>query len=405
MTLFEYLLGVLWARGSKDWVKEAAGFSTVLSAWLPFLGIGDNAHAKYNSRYTALPGNTKTAVQLAFEHLTTVAASTTSRIHILTFDGTASLGGTATTANPSAKGNLTGQDVFKETGGAYPAILGYRLSKTITGPASTPVNSAKWVWHGIDYHPEYALTGEPATIGSQVAVPSIPPAALGATIPTIGKNVARAVVMAQQVIASIPAGEKIVLSGLSQGSFAVRVLYDEFRIGALQSRRNDLIGIVNFGDACRPAGVTIPGGTNPGGEGVCKLPVWLPLSQQWTTTGLIQNPDSFYRAYTNPTDAATTSPAWSSSGGRITGLVCKAVLYGPPTASGNWGLLEDWTTRSDYFRFLGTVFSRPLASLRTAPGRARNRSTVDGAALRTAMTAVNADVRPRWVYGSSVPPK
>jgi len=398
MTIFAYLIGVLITRAPFNWLTILNDVLFLFFQWLPFLGKPeDNPHAKYYSTYTQLPNNTKSAVQLAYEHLTSLANSTGStKIHILTFDGTMSLGAYATTGNKDATGNLVGKDAMVESGGAYPAALAYRLKYGLSSTSSTPTLSTKWTWHGVDYHPEYSF-GEPAVFGTQVPTSTINVfSALTATIPTLGKNVTRAVTMAQQIINTIPVGEKIVLSGLSQGTFPIRVLYDEFRIGALQSRRADLIGIVNFGDCARPAGWTIPGGTDPGGEGVCKLPVWLPLSQQWTSSGLIQNPDSFYWSFCNPNDAAAASALGSSFGGKIMGLLVKAVLYGPPpTTSFGWGLLEDWTSRTDYMRMVEIPFSSPLTTLESTPAkvaaRRRNRSAVDRAALQSSATLAAAD--------------
>ena len=403
MTLFSFLIGVLLSRRPLTYLTEATTVFQTFSQWFPFIGpLGlDNPHGLYNSPYTLLPNNTKSAVQLAYEYLTTVAASTTPKIHILTFDGTASMGGTSTTGKSTATGNLTGQDVFTETGGAYPAILGYRLKYGLSSSASTPTLSNKWVWHGIDYHPEYVLTGEPAVIGTQMPV-GLP--VIAAPIPTVGKNIARAVTLAQQVINSIPVGEKIVLSGLSQGSFASRVVYDELRRGSLQARKNDLIGVVNFGDACRPAGWSIPGGNDPGGEGACKLPMWLPLSQQWTPTGLIDNPDTFYWSFANPNDAAACVQSGFTFAGTLMGLLCKFILYGPPpNLFVGWGqLVNDWTTRSDYIQMLNNLFSQPLLDLEANPtireSRRTNRSAVDRSALQTTIELSSTDPEIRTVY-------
>jgi len=411
MTLFSYLIGVLLARRPLTYLTEVGNLWLALSQWFPMLGeiAGENPHALYNSTYTPLPGNTKSAVQLAYEHLAALGnASTAPKIHILTFDGTASMGGTSTTARATATGNLTGQDVFTETGGAYPAILGYRLKYGLSNSTSTPTLSNKWVWHGIDYHPEYTLTGEPAVIGTQMAV-TVP--VLTALVPAVGKNIARAVTLAQQVINSIPVGEKIVLSGLSQGSLASRVVYDELRRGSLQARKNDLISVVNFGDGCRPAGRSIPGGNDPGGEGACKLPMWLPLSQQWTPTGLIDNPDTFYWSFANPNDAASCTQSGSTFAGSLIGLGCKALLYGPPpTMTTGWGqLVNDWTTRSDYFKFLGLSYSQPLLDLfNTDPlspirvARRTNRAGTDRTALQTSLELASTDPEIRAVYPATL---
>lgn len=290
MPIFGYLIGVLVALNPFTWLDDALGAADLLAQWLPFFGKAEgNAHARYNSPYTSMTGNTKSAVQLGYEHLIELGNNTSTKLNLFSFDGTASMGGSWTPA-----------DLFSEPGGAYPQILGKRLQDT---------NPAKWVWKPIDYHPEYVLYGEPAVIGTQIELIDGPlPVLSGIIIPTIGKNIERAVKMAYDQIVALPAGEKIVLSGLSQGTFAVRVLYDEFRFGALQSRRADLAGIVNFGDACRPNGWTVPlaGAIDPGGEGVCKLPMWLPISQQWTLTGLIADPEALYWAFANLTDAAST---------------------------------------------------------------------------------------------------
>ena len=384
MPIFGYLIGVLVALNPFTWLDDALGAADLLSQWLPFFGKPEgNAHARYNSPYTSMTGNTKSAVQLGYEHLIELGNNTSTKLNLFSFDGTASMGGSWTPA-----------DLFSEPGGAYPQILGKRLQDT---------NPAKWVWQPIDYHPEYVLYGEPAVFGTQIELTDGPlPVLSGIIIPTIGKNIERAVKMAYDQIVALPAGEKIVLSGLSQGTFAVRALYDEFRFGALQSRRADLAGIVNFGDACRPHGWTVPlaGAIDPGGEGVCKLPMWLPISQQWTLTGLIADPEALYWAFTNLTDAASTQSSGTVFAGKITGLLCKALLYGPPPAATGWGNLTDWTTRTDYTRFINVASNVTLANLESTPAkvdaRRANRSAVDRAALAATFTDMAPDLKMYW---------
>ena len=279
-------------------------------------------------------------------------ASTGPKINLYSFDGTGSLGGTST--GPGG--------VYAEIGGQYPQILGKRLQDS---------HPAIWRWQPVDYHPEYILTGEPPVMGAQTFFPgTIPDAITGIVVPTVSRAVDRAVNLAAASIQSLPAGDKIVLSGLSQGSLAVRVLYEEIMTGALQSRKDDLVGVINFGDACRPPGRTVPldGAFDPGGEGASVLPMWMPLSQRWTTSGHYVNPPSHYWAFANINDAASCANSTPGPTRTLMARMAKYVLYG--AASGpDWRTVNDWTNRSDYIRFYNTIFSTPLAATQnTQPG-------------------------------------
>jgi hypothetical protein len=61
---------------------------------------------------------------------------------------------------------------------------------------------------------------------------------------------------------------KFGLSGYSQGAIVCSSVLWELRFGSLQHRYADLIGAVMFGNPKREAGVTFPGGINPGGAGM-----------------------------------------------------------------------------------------------------------------------------------------
>ena len=276
------------------------------------------------------------------------------KINLYSFDGTGSLGGYVTSS--------PGGGVFDESGGQYPQILGRRLQDN---------NPAVWRWKPVDYHPEYILTGEPPYIGTQTWFEgSIPKAITGITVPTVSRAVERAVNLAADSILALPPGDKIVLSGLSQGSLVVRVLYEELMSGALMSRKDDVIGVVNFGDACRPPGRTVPlaGAFDPGGQGASVLPMWMPLSQRWTTSGHYVNPPAYYWAFTNVNDAASCASSTPGPTSTFMAKMAKYVLYGAASGT-DWRSVADWTNRSEYIRFYNTIFSTSLAAAQnTEPG-------------------------------------
>lgn len=185
-------------------------------------------------------------------------------ITIYTLDGVASTGA----AKP--------YDPVKNPASGFAADLGNRLAKA---------DPSTWAWTPIDYSPGQILTAyEP-----------------------FGYAVARGVADATDKILNTPG--KIVLASHSQGSLLSTTLYNEFRYGSLRSRRSDLIGIVNFGDATRPAGWTVPlyGVRDAGGTGAMTLP--LRQSYGVSNTGLVNVPESFYWAPTNLGDNAAAAPS------------------------------------------------------------------------------------------------
>lgn len=61
---------------------------------------------------------------------------------------------------------------------------------------------------------------------------------------------------------------KFAFCGYSQGAIVAANILWELRYGSLQHRYQDLIGAVTFGNPCREAGHTFPGGIDPGGSGM-----------------------------------------------------------------------------------------------------------------------------------------
>lgn len=228
------------------------------------------------------------------------------QIIILTFDGTASPGA-----------SWVG-DLFKDEGGSYPAKLAKRLVN---------FDPATWVWCPVEYHPEWILSGQP---GVNTGIGS------GKPVPTLKAAFDRATTIATAFINDNP-GSKIVLSGLSQGTFPVSLMYNELLnpAGSLYSRRNDLLSVVNFGDACRPAGKTIPlaGAIDPGGRGAMTYPML--QSYGWRSTGAIERYsafgtlyDQFYWSFCNLNDAASAVAA--DAAGEKLAKLARMVCYGSP---------------------------------------------------------------------------
>jgi len=85
--------------------------------------------------------------------------------------------------------------------------------------------------------------------------------------------------------------------------------------------------------------------------------------------------------------------------------VCKALLYGPPpTVTRGWGqLVNDWTTRSDYFKIMGLPsYSQPITSLgsnlTTRVAKQTSRAGTDRTALQAAVELASTDPEIRAVY-------
>lgn len=162
---------------------------------------------------------------------------------------------------------------FDDPLGCYPQKIGHRLQN---------YNPEIYEWFPVDYTPYLILTdGRPLIEMSDTAVGIV-----------------------TSDVLSRPAGTKFVLSGLSQGTLSVGRLYNEFRFGTLQARRNDLVGIINFGDGLRPAGWTVPfpGAVDPGGSGV--IGNALVRQSYGSVPGVIANPDPFYLSFNQPGDVA-----------------------------------------------------------------------------------------------------
>lgn len=245
-------------------------------------------------------------------------------ITVFTFDGTASEGAW-----------FTG-DLAADEGGAYPQKLACRLVNA---------DPATWRWSAVDYHPEWTLFGEPGDPNTAPAgVSGLVGAALkileGLPCPSLYRQFDRAYTLFKNALLALPAGSPFVLSGLSQGTMAVRLCYGELMQGELVSRRDDLVAIVNFGDACRPQGWTIPlaGAIDPGGFGVQKMP--MKLKSGWTSSGLITpHPGMgvippYYWSFCNLNDSASTID--DSSAGIKMQKMARALYFGTPAATSNW---------------------------------------------------------------------
>ncbi len=200
-------------------------------------------------------------------------------ISIYTYDGSGSLGATYTSGPYVVPGESNPQGL-SYIGGGYPATLGSMLQ------AYDPLT---WEWHPVEY--------KPLIYGAAVSIE-------------------RGLEMGRQQIAADP--NYIVLSGLSQGTFITSNLINEMRYGALQDKYDDLIAVVNFGDALRPDGWTIPPASavkylghaaedvlDPGGHGACGFPIPLSYGDH---TGLLTDPEDFYWSFANMNDPATTVP-------------------------------------------------------------------------------------------------
>lgn len=238
------------------------------------------------------------------------------KIVIYTFDGTASPG--ASVGYNEMATTLPDGDEFVDTligtveslgypielnwGGGFPATLAKKL---------VAADPQTWEWYPVEYFPHRCLSrGWP-----------------------IKRNHDLAISLAKAHMANNP-DKKIVLSGLSQGTTVVATLYNELRYGDLIHRKDDLVGIVNFGDVRRAENSTIPlpGALTPPGGGSFNMPLLprnnsFPLTQSYgPVPGRIQNPDPFYWSLSHMYDPAS---AMSGVGAWLTGQIGHAMFYGP----------------------------------------------------------------------------
>lgn len=242
----------------------------------------------------------------------------TKKISIYTYDGSGSMGATYTSGPYVA--NAKGQTY---AGGGYPASLASMLI------AYDPLT---WEWHPVEY--------KPLVLGAHVSIE-------------------RGLEMGRTQIAADP--NYIVLSGLSQGTFITSNLYNEFRYGALQDKLDDLIAIVNFGDALRPQGWTIPPAgavkylghsagdvLDPGGHGACMFPIPLSYGDH---TGQLEDVDDFYWSFANMGDPATTVLSDAA------GMLQSQLAYDMGHAEG-----EGFDQVMDFVQDLGSYFMQKYSS-------------------------------------------
>ena len=201
-------------------------------------------------------------------------------IHILTYDGTAS-------DDPRRI-----SDPHYNPGGGYPQELASLL---------VDADPTTWAWRPFgppEYDPMLALADCP-----------------NGFINPIGGNLWNGLNAGINYVKANP-GKKFVLAGLSQGTLVTGPLYNEFRFGTLQSQRADLIGVINFGDACRGAKQVIPmhGATDPGGTGAALFRMQQTYQQpSLSGSGLHTNPDTFYWPFVQPNDAAAAVSSTASN--------------------------------------------------------------------------------------------
>lgn len=267
----------------------------------------------------------------------------TKPITIYTFDGTASAGASVV-SNP-----------ITNAGGGYPAELAARL---------VAADPQVWNWFPVDYVPNRALPPDFRPVSRNVAdaYNGGTVASNSAVTDNLGSAAGRAIPSVKAAILATPG--KIVLSGLSQGTIAVGYFLNEFRYGQLQSRLGDLIAVVNFGDAFRPQGWTIPlhGATNPGGTGTLLLP-W--VQTYGNSTGLHRPtvaptlaPD-LYWSFSNVGDAASSAAA---SAQPLLSRIAQRLMYGTPQSLNNVVLFYDRQgvpNGPDITGLLGTNFGLP----------------------------------------------
>lgn len=207
-------------------------------------------------------------------------------VYIITFDGTASQAATnfEISENPTVGDpNPTLTNAQRRTGGGFPANVAQRLTRH---------DPNTWKWIPIDYKPGFRL--------QNILDPN-------ATfdIPQKNGSIGRALAMLGATLYTIPAGAKIVLSGLSQGAWVASLAFEEFRHpqGQFHYRWNDLVAVINFGSPRRPYGhhIPLPGAIMPSGQGVADYPHELSFG---SVPGLVDDPPEWMWDFCMINDAA-----------------------------------------------------------------------------------------------------
>lgn len=214
-----------------------------------------------------------------------------SKIVVYTFDGTA-----------SGMDGLGGPTDYQTPNFSYPQKVAKRLQD---------YNPNIYEWFPVDYTPYLFLTEFRTMIErSDVALSIVVPDVL-----------------------SRPAGTKFVLCALSQGTLSSGRLYNEFRYGSLQSRKDDLIAVINFGDLLKPAGWSLPmeGSVSCPGHGIVGN---IPLAHSFgNIPALISDPDPFYLSFNQPGDIVGCNNL-TGSARQVMDYMWQRVLYGVQTAQG-----------------------------------------------------------------------
>ncbi|ANH50029.1 lysin B [Mycobacterium phage Loadrie] len=82
--------------------------------------------------------------------------------------------------------------------------------------------------------------------------------------PSVNEGVAELI----SLINKLAPGRKFALCGYSQGAIVCSLVLIEILFGSLSHRKGDLLGGSMFGNPMRQAGVSFPGGRDPGGRGI-----------------------------------------------------------------------------------------------------------------------------------------
>lgn len=111
----------------------------------------------------------------------------------------------------------------------------------------------------------------------------------------MGASVDAGVLELINLINKLRPGRKFALCGYSQGAIVCSLVLIEILFGSLQHRKGDLLGGAMFGNPMRQAGVSFPGGKNPGGRGIAE--------NQLTVT------PPHWNEYADPGDIYAATPA------------------------------------------------------------------------------------------------
>lgn len=301
----------------------------------------------------------------------------------------------------------SGQDnwgVYRDPGTVTGRNALVNLGKNVTGNANYT-----WTTNDGDDLPDWAadpsaVVGRAATTTLFNWVPVSYPAFSLGSAPSLERNwvtekfsVADSVAYGVAELISLIKGNPgtFALVGTGQGAIVIsQVLQSILPGGSLASRYNDCIGAISFGNPCRKAGSTFPGGTNPGGAGL------MAGIASGSLTGLSKvSLPSWWYEFATPNDLFATAPTDGPAGPLLTSV---ASSLGNFKGGGELTSFVLTNLRSAFLISSTPVMTSALRGATSALSGTQN-TTTWGAVRTWLNTQVAQSVNPHMLYGKLKP--